>query len=190
MKYEGEAPKIEWSTTKSNAMPNWLRSIPNFESQSLKAFCNQFASCLAYWWGRPHANSLIIMGILFSSPLVSIRILGYNHELTVACNKHNLGGSLTGSMREVLHSRKPSREPYQATTQKGKRARELPRGGKIGEGSHVCRWCHSAADEETLGQKASMCSISLSSFIATGFVLSMSSRYWVQFHEVCKNRQT
>lgn len=145
MKYKEEAPKIEWSTTKSNAMPDWLRSIPNFESQSLKAFCNPFASCLTYWWGGLHANSLIIMGILFSSPLVSARILGYNHELTVACNKLNLGGSWTGSMREVLHSRKPSKEPYQATTQKGKRARELLRESEIGEGAHVCRWCHSAA---------------------------------------------
>lgn len=127
-------------------MPNWLRSILNFESQSPKVFWNQFASCLSYWWGITYANSLIIIEILFSSPLVvSTRILGYDHELTVACSKCNLGGSWTGSMREVLHSRKTFREPHQSPTQKGKRAIELPRESRIEKGFYVCRWCHSAA---------------------------------------------
>ena len=57
-------------------------------------------------------------------------------------------------MREVFHSRKPFREPYQATTQKGKRARELPRESEIGEGAHGVGGVTQQQDEETLGPKA------------------------------------
>lgn len=71
---------------------------------------------------------------------------------------------------------------FRATTQKGKWARELePERGLTCPGDVAQQ-----AGGESLGQRAPKSSSSLGSFIATGLVLPMASRCWMQFHGYAK----